>query len=117
MSAKGFTLIEMIFVVTLIAIIMAISIPKYIDLKSQAQNAVADSIVGALNSTETIVFLKKQIDDTASYDCVTVSSNVTVTGIDNWNVDCSNNKATGIVGGATYNFSRDTTKVPIWTRH
>jgi prepilin-type N-terminal cleavage/methylation domain-containing protein len=116
MGDKGFTLIELIFVVVLIAILMAVSVPKYADLKTQAQNAVANSILGALNSTETIIYLKSKLDNSVSYNCTTVSSNVTVTGIDSWNVSCGDNKATGIIGGTSYVFLRDVTKMPAsWT--
>lgn len=110
-------MIELIIVVVLLAILMAISIPKYTDLKSQAQNTVADSIVGTLNSTETIVYLKSKLDNSISYNCTTVTSNVVVTGVDSWSINCGDNKATGAIGDNTYVFLRDATKTPAnWTR-
>jgi Tfp pilus assembly protein PilE len=43
MSERGFTFIKLILATVLIAILMTVSIPKYTDLKSQSQNADANS--------------------------------------------------------------------------
>ena len=51
---RGFTLIEIIMVIVLLGIIAAIAIPKYIDLRTQAADATAAGIVGAIVSSASI---------------------------------------------------------------
>ena len=51
---RGFTLIEIIMVIVLLGIIAAIAIPKYIDLRTEAADATAGGIVGAIVSSASI---------------------------------------------------------------
>ena len=51
---RGFTLIEIIMVIVLLGIIAAIAIPKYIDLRTEAADATAAGIVGAIVSSASI---------------------------------------------------------------
>jgi len=51
---RGFTLIEIIMVIVLLGIIAAIAIPKYIDLRTEAADATAKGIVGAIVSSAAI---------------------------------------------------------------
>lgn len=114
-EVKGFTLIELIIVVVILGVIMAVSVPKYMDMKLQAQNAVASGITGTLNSAEHIVFLKSKLDN-SDYTCDIVKSNVIVSGVDEWNVSCGEDKATADIAGRIYTFSRDSSQSPaVWT--
>ena len=51
---RGFTLIEIIMVIVLLGIIAAIAIPRYIDLRTEAADATASGIVGAIVSSASI---------------------------------------------------------------
>ena len=60
----GFTLIEIIMVIVLLGIIAAIAIPKYVDLRTDAQNATADGIVGAIVSSAAIGYADRAVKGT-----------------------------------------------------
>ena len=55
-NQKGFTLIELIIVIVILGILAAVAIPRYLDLKSEAENATARGILGTLRSANAILF-------------------------------------------------------------
>lgn len=68
---RGFTLIEIVMVIVLLGVLAAIAIPKYVDLKKDAQNATADGIVASVSSAAAIGYAKKAIGGTATYPDMT----------------------------------------------
>jgi len=68
---RGFTLIEIVMVIVLLGVLAAIAIPKYIDLKLDAQNATADGIVASVSSSAAIGYAKSAIGGTATYPDIT----------------------------------------------
>ena len=50
----GFTLIELVMVIVILGVLAAVALPKFVDLKSDAYQATADGIGGALSSANAI---------------------------------------------------------------
>src|SRR4051812_39048168 len=50
LGQKGFTLIEMLMVIMLVAILSAVAIPQFVDFRTEARNGAVQSAVGALRS-------------------------------------------------------------------
>lgn len=64
---NGFTLIELIMVIAILAILATVSIPKFIDLTIEAKKAGAQGGLGSLRSAVAISYAQSITTGTASY--------------------------------------------------
>jgi prepilin-type N-terminal cleavage/methylation domain-containing protein len=53
---NGFTLVELVVVVVLLGVLAAFAVPRFLDLRGQAEKATIDSFIGSIKSARTLAF-------------------------------------------------------------
>lgn len=71
MKNKGFTLIEMITVIVILGILAVTAAPKFLDIQSDARNAVLKNVAGIIMSSVDTAYGKMAIDGLEGYEYVT----------------------------------------------
>jgi MSHA pilin protein MshA len=107
----GFTLIELVVVISIIAILSAIAIPSYINLQVQARTAKAQAIFGSIKSAAGLARASCMVDLAGLVSPSTCTATAGTTTMDGAIVDMVNQypaaTATGIIRAAQLNAGAD----------
>jgi len=75
-AAGGFTLIELVVVIVILGILMAVAIPKYIDITSKAKQAADRGQLGGLRSSTHKLYAQSILNGETSSNAWPTASNV-----------------------------------------
>lgn len=73
-AQRGFTLIELVMVIVILGVLAAVAIPKFVDLKGDAQTAANQGVAGALSSGTAINYATAQVRGNTGTGVVTVNT-------------------------------------------
>jgi len=78
---RGFTLIELVMVIVILGVLAAVALPKFVNLKADAQTAALMGVVGGINSASAVNYAAKSANSTKGTTTIGLSCTAAATAI------------------------------------
>ncbi len=102
---NGFTLVELMIVIVIVAILAAVAISKYVNLTRNVTDAVARGVLGALRSQNTLIYSQRILGRTIGTYTMRVIANNMSAGLRGISWTAAVTRFTMTAGGNVYTFT------------